>query len=236
MRLLPRCRVFPAALAIGLLLAGAVEADTAATLATGSGVSRAMAQEHQMLRSAGAARIAELTEAARPMAREATVTVASRSVDGVAEVAAATTAKLDFAMLDALPPATGDAEWKCLAEAIYFESRGEPLAGQIAVAEVVLNRRESRQFPRTVCGVTRQGCQFSYTCDGHSDTMKSSVARTRSEKLAGLMLAGRPRELTGGALYFHTPAVRPAWSRRFTRTATIGQHIFYRPATQVAGG
>ncbi len=235
MRLLSRCRALPTALVMGLLFAGAAQADTAAANSGGSGVTRAMTQEQQMLRSAGGARITKLG-IARPKAREATVTVASRSVDGVDTLAAAMTGRLDFATLDALPPATGNAEWQCLAEAIYFESRGEPLDGQIAVAEVVLNRRDDRQFPSTVCGVTKQGCQFSYTCDGHSDTMRSGAARERSEKLASLMLAGRERTLTDGALYSHTPAVRPDWSRRFTRTTTIGHHIFYRPVTQVAGG
>ena len=230
MRLLSRCRALPAALVMGLLFAGAAQADTAAANSASSGVTRAMTQEQHMLRSAGGARITKL----RPMAREAAVTVASRSIDGVEAVTA--TGRLDFATLDALPPATGNAEWQCLAEAIYFESRGEPLDGQIAVAEVVLNRRDDRQFPSTVCGVTKQGCQFSYTCDGHSDTMRTGTARDRSEKLASLMLAGRERALSGGALYFHTRAVRPDWSRRFTRTTTIGHHIFYRPAAQVAGG
>ena len=145
-------------------------------------------------------------------------------------------ARLDLATLDAMPPASGDAEWQCLAQAIYFELRGEPLAGQVAVAEVVLNRVDDRRFPKTVCGVTNQGCQFSYACDGNSDAMKSALARQRSEKLASLMLAGRARSLTDGATYFHTRSVRPDWSRRFTRTTTIGHHIFYRAGTQVAGG
>ena len=79
------------------------------------------------------------------------------------------------------------------------KSRGEPLEGQIAVAEVVLNRVDDRRFPKTVCGVTKQGagsgrgCQFSYACDGLSDAMKSAVARERAEKLAALMLEGRAR-------------------------------------------
>ena len=236
MRFLSRCRALPAALAMGLLFAGAAQADTTSADSKGSGVSRAITQERLMLRSSGGARITELTGIARPMAREASLTVASRSIDGVEGLSAAVNRKLDLATLDALPPASGNAEWQCLAEAIYFESRGEPLDGQIAVAEVVLNRRDDRQFPSTVCGVTRQGCQFSYTCDGHSDTMRTGTARDRSEKLASLMLAGRERALSGGALSFHTRAVRPDWSRRFTRTTTIGHPIFYRPAAQVAGG
>ena len=245
-----RRRMLPAAVLAGLLAAaGASYADTADPHGAGAGVAMAMSQEHFMLRSASGARIAELTEVARPKARaeaaeakadaKGAVTVASRSADdaGVEDAARAIAARrLDVATIDALPPVSGDAEWQCLAQAIYFESRGEPLDGQIAVAEVVLNRRDSATFPRTVCGVTHQGCQFSYICDGNSDTMRSGVAKERSEKLASLMLAGRPRSLTDGALYFHTRSVRPDWSRRFARTTTIGHHMFYRPATQVAGG
>lgn len=148
--------------------------------------------------------------------------------------------KLDVASLDAMPRPSGSDDWRCLAEAIYFESRGEPLEGQVAVAEVVLNRVDDAQFPRTVCGVTNQGagsgrgCQFSYACDGRSDVMKSTAARMRAEKLAAVMLAGRPRTVTDGATYFHTRSVRPGWARRMTRTAAIGHHYFYRSATQVA--
>jgi spore germination cell wall hydrolase CwlJ-like protein len=147
---------------------------------------------------------------------------------------------LDLVALDSMPHATGGEEWRCLSEAIYFESRGEPLEGQVAVAEVVLNRVDDSRFPRTVCGVTKQGagsgrgCQFSYACDGRSDVMKSTTARIRAEKLATLMLSGHPRTVADGATYFHTRSVRPGWARRMMRTASIGHHYFYRPATQVA--
>jgi spore germination cell wall hydrolase CwlJ-like protein len=227
------------ALCAAPILAPAAMADAAEMM-------RVMDREHDALASKGAARLTELSKSLRPRARaDNGVTVASR--DAGAELAAAgTTAKakaarrLDFAALDALPAADGDAQWQCLAEAIYFESRGEPIEGQVAVAEVVLNRVDDRQFPKTVCGVTNQGvgsgrgCQFSYACDGLSDRMKSAVARERSEKLAALMLEGQPRTITDGATYFHTRAVRPDWSRRFTRTAAIGHHLFYRPATRIA--
>lgn len=217
-----------AGLAVLLTAAAAVApamADTAGVTTAGTQVGKVMSHEQLMLRSASGARIAELTDIVRPKARE-----------GEAIELAATSGPLDLATLDAMPAAKGDAQWACLAQAIYFESRGEPLAGQIAVAEVVLNRVDDRNFPSTVCGVTNQGCQFSYTCDGNSDVMKSPVARDRSEKLASLMLAGRARTVSDGATYFHARSVRPDWSRRFTRTTTIGHHMFYRPATQVAGG
>jgi spore germination cell wall hydrolase CwlJ-like protein len=149
-------------------------------------------------------------------------------------------AKLDTNTIDAMPAAAGGEDLKCLAEAIYFESRGEPLDGQIAVAEVVLNRVDDRRFPSSVCGVTRQGagsgrgCQFSYACDGRPDVMKSAGARERSEKLAGVMLQGRPRTVTDGATYFHTRGVRPSWAGKMQRTASIGHHYFYRPGSRVA--
>ncbi|MCO6382735.1 MAG: cell wall hydrolase [Vannielia sp.] len=130
--------------------------------------------------------------------------------------------------------ANGGAEWACLAEALYHEARGETVKGQFAVAEVILNRASSKAFPSTVCGVIHQGtgkryqCQFTYTCDGYSDAIRERGAYERVAKIAWLMLNGAPRTLTGGATYYHTTAVRPSWSRRFTRTAQIGVHRFYR--------
>jgi spore germination cell wall hydrolase CwlJ-like protein len=207
----------------------------------GDEAARAVARE-QLALSSASDRLDAVAASARPLARDENATVASRETEAPDVSELATAASLSFSALDALPPAAGDAQWQCLAEAIYFESRGEPIAGQIAVAEVVLNRTRSRSFPGTICGVTKQGvgsgrgCQFSYACDGLSDVMKASAARDRSEKLARLMIDGRPRIVSGGATYFHTRTIRPDWSRKFDRTVTIGQHMFYRPATQVAGG
>lgn len=143
--------------------------------------------------------------------------------------------RYDRAYLSTLPVADGDAEWQCLAQALYFEARGESVAGQFAVAEVILNRRDSSAYPRTVCGVVRQGgrrgCQFSYACDRHSERIRERAAYVQVGKIARLMLDGAPRALTQGATHFHTRAVRPAWARRFPRTAQIGAHIFYRQPT-----
>lgn len=137
------------------------------------------------------------------------------------------------------PSASADevdrSELQCLAEALYFEARGEPAAGQKAVAEVILNRVDSTQFPASVCGVVKQGgkggCQFSYNCGGKSRAIREQAAFQRVTRIAEAALGGAPRDLTNGALYFHTPAVKPAWSRRFTQTTRIGRHIFYRPDT-----
>ncbi len=138
----------------------------------------------------------------------------------------------DPAQIDALPQASGDAQWQCLATALYHEARGESVKGQIAVAEVILNRVDSPAYPRSVCGVVQQGgkggCQFSYTCDGRSDRINDRAAWARAGKIARSMLDGAPRVLTAGATHFHTVNVRPGWARRFDRTASIGAHLFYR--------
>ena len=145
--------------------------------------------------------------------------------------ATAQTEGLTEAWLMAQPTPAGDADWQCLTEALYFEARGESLDGQIAVAEVILNRVDSPLYPRTVCGVVKQrgggGCQFSYVCNGKT-RMREKDAADLAGRIARAMLDGAPRLLTDGATHFHTRAVRPDWSRRFPRTATIGAHAFYR--------
>lgn len=129
------------------------------------------------------------------------------------------------------PAAVNARDLECLAEAIYFEARGESQQGQAAVAEVVLNRVDHRQFPSTVCGVVNQPAQFSYTIGGPKP-IRNKSAYLRARDIAAKALTGAPRTLTGGATYFHTPAVRPAWARRFERTVKIGSHIFYRSGGQ----
>ncbi|TRW98461.1 cell wall hydrolase [Paracoccus sp. M683] len=121
----------------------------------------------------------------------------------------------------------------CLAEALYFEARGEGRQGQAAVAEVILNRVKSGRFPNSVCGVINQRSQFSYTIGGRK-TIRNRGTYLRVRQVAENALSGGTGNLTGGATYFHTPAVRPAWSRRFQRTVQIGRHIFYRTGQRVA--
>ncbi|MFV0245908.1 MAG: cell wall hydrolase [Qingshengfaniella sp.] len=128
----------------------------------------------------------------------------------------------------------------CLAEALYFEARGESVRGQFAVAEVILNRVDSSRYPDTVCGVINQGtgakfqCQFTYTCDGHPEVMHEKKALRQVRKVAAAALAGAPRTLTKGAMFYHTTAVNPSWARKFARTASIDSHLFYRREAQVA--
>ena len=142
--------------------------------------------------------------------------------------------------LSSLPNGKGGDQFTCLAEALYFEARGESIKGQVAVAEVILNRVESSKFPDSVCGVINQGtgrkyaCQFTYTCDGHAEKVGNPAAYARVAKIAKAMLSGMPRRLTDGATYYHTTAVKPNWSRVFAHTATIGVHRFYREDRRTA--
>lgn len=136
--------------------------------------------------------------------------------------------------LDSLPKAKGGEQWQCLAEALYFEARGESVQGQFAVAEVILNRVDNSRFPGSVCGVVHQGtgklyqCQFTYTCDGNAEVIREPKAWERVGKIARLMIDGAEPNLTGGATHYHTNAVNPRWARVFPKTATIGTHLFYK--------
>ncbi len=147
---------------------------------------------------------------------------------------------LSKSWIDTLPRAEGDAEWRCLAEALYFEARGETVKGQFAVAEVILNRVGSERFPDSICGVINQGtgkqyqCQFTYTCDGNSDAIRERAAFEQVGKVARAMLDGTNYNLTGGATHYHTTAVKPRWSDVYQRTAQIGVHVFYRHRQRTA--
>lgn len=144
--------------------------------------------------------------------------------------------KVEFtrSWIDAQPQASGDENWKCLAEALYFEARGETVKGQFAVAEVILNRVDSTRFPQSICGVINQGtgkryqCQFTYTCDGRAEVISEKDAYQRVAKVARYSIDGAAGDLTNGATHYHTTNVRPKWSRVYTHTTSIGVHVFYR--------
>ncbi|MEM6973569.1 MAG: cell wall hydrolase [Pseudomonadota bacterium] len=147
---------------------------------------------------------------------------------------------IDADAIDRIEVGERSDEWACLAEALYFEARGESVVGQIAVAEVILNRVDSRRYPGSVCGVINQGienlnaCQFSYNCDGKAETITEVKMYERLGKIAWMMLEGRPRTLTGQATHYHADHVLPSWARRLQKTARIGEHLFYRLPTAVS--
>ena len=120
-------------------------------------------------------------------------------------------------------------QMRCLAGAIYFESRGEPLNGQLAVANVIINRAEDRRFPASYCGVVYQRSQFSFVKNGRMPRIRTgSAAWTRAKAIARIAHDGLWESEAGDAVYFHAKYVRPKWSYRKTRTAQIDTHIFYR--------
>ncbi len=125
-------------------------------------------------------------------------------------------------------------ELNCLATAIYFEARGEPEVGQVAVAQVILNRVNSRRYPKSVCGVVfqnskwRNRCQFSFACDGKSDVPKEKTAWQRALQLAKAATEGQRRIWSvGKATLYHASYVRPSWAPKVTMVSSIGQHAFY---------
>ena len=146
----------------------------------------------------------------------------------------------DRAFLAAQPAADGGDNWQCLAEALYFEARGETVRGMFAVGEVIMNRVDSNAYPDTLCKVINQGtgrryaCQFTYTCDGKPETIAEPRSWVRVGKVARMLIDGAPRALTGGATHYHTKAVNPSWAQRYPRTAEIGYHYFYRQPVRTA--
>ena len=135
-----------------------------------------------------------------------------------------------------------EASLMCMATALFFEARGEPLAGKLAVAAVVLNRVEDRRFPNTICGVIKQGpqykwgsrlplrhrCQFSFYCDGKSDKLPKTKAAEEAKRVARMVLTQPFTDITGGATFYHAAYVSPEWAASKKKTVRINNHIFYR--------
>ena len=127
-----------------------------------------------------------------------------------------------------------EAALMCLALNIYFEARSEPIQGQIAIAEVTLNRVASKHYPNDVCGVVLQensdGCQFSWWCDGKSDQPREHNSLRTSKALAELMLnEGRYITVIGNqATHYHSNEVHPYWANDLHKIRRIGKHIFYK--------
>lgn len=120
-----------------------------------------------------------------------------------------------------------DEELNCLAIGVYYESKGEPLAGQLAVADVILNRTTSGRFPASVCGVLTQRGQFSFVKGGRlPDVDTSRPAWKTAVAIARIASRDLWESPTEGALFFHARRVNPKWNR--PRVASLGNHIFYR--------
>ena len=126
-------------------------------------------------------------------------------------------------------------EQNCLAIGIYFEARGEPIRGQAAVAQVILNRVKNPTYPNSICGVVYQNkswknrCQFSFACDGLRDRVRSKKHWSTAKAVAKRATAGKlwVKEV-GSSTHYHATYVRPRWAKTMKRMKKIGQHIFYR--------
>ena len=135
----------------------------------------------------------------------------------------------------------------CLALNTYHEAKTQSMIGQIAVAEVVMNRVQDKRFPNSVCEVVKQGptrpswedpkkeypikhrCQFSWYCDGKDDTPKNEKAWKKAQDVAFLVIYDKIKlDVTEGATHYHATYVRPSWAKTKKRTTRIEKHIFYK--------
>ena len=131
----------------------------------------------------------------------------------------------------------------CLALNVYHEAKNQSFLGQVAVAQVVMNRVKDKRYPNTVCEVVKQGqtykwkpsfpiknrCQFSWYCDGKSDVPKNEKAWKKAQDVAFLVLYDKIKlDVTEGATHYHATYVKPSWAKTKTRTTRIEKHIFYR--------
>jgi|TARA_R110000822_G_scaffold61714_9_gene152364 spore germination cell wall hydrolase CwlJ-like protein len=130
----------------------------------------------------------------------------------------------------------------CMALALYFEARGEPVVGQIAVGHVISNRVADPRYPDTVCEVVMQGptyswkpdfparhrCQFSFYCDGKSDKPKDVEAYSRAVALSRMIISGGTNDPSEGATHYHANYVLPSWASSKARVIRINDHVFYR--------
>lgn len=131
-------------------------------------------------------------------------------------------------------PTVDQREHHCLSQAVYYEARGETQRGQVAVAEVIMNRVRSAYYPNSICAVVYQGshratgCQFTFTCDGSLGHRPRGRAWERAQRVATAVMLGYTRPVTQHATHYHTHAVDPVWSAGLVETTSIGSHVFYR--------
>ena len=118
----------------------------------------------------------------------------------------------------------------CLATAVYFEARGEDIMGQMAVAQVVVNRMEDPRYPNTICDVVWEDRAFSFTHDGRSDTMKHPESRSKALYVAKSTLDGGGIGIT--STHYHTTDVDPFWNKHYDLDGQVGNHIFYTNNTK----
>lgn len=180
-----------------------------------------------------------LAYAAEPEATPATPALeAIGKATVTAKVAAPVPADLPASIRQArgLPPPSmlASTERECLATAVYFEARGEPLSGQVAVAQVVLNRVANPRYPDSICEVVyqndhrRNACQFSFACDGLPEAALEDKAWERARKVSDEVVAGQAKlQTVAAATHYHATYVDPYWAPAMQRLTKIGAHVFY---------
>ena len=210
--------------------AAAAAATMLFTFANAEG-SSAFAQEEQITEPAVQIAAPVLTDEVVPVFEAGEVVQPIPEETEEDERANAATSASSLRELVALTDTSGDLSenMQCLAGAIYFESRGEPLSGQLAVGQVIVNRAESRRFPSDYCGVVFQRSQFSFVRGGAMPKIRTNTAAWRKAKaLAHIVHQGMWDSEAGDSLYFHAKYVKPRWASRKEARVTINRHIFYR--------
>lgn len=155
-------------------------------------------------------------EVSEPAAQAAEPAPAAKAIPAIAPAPARRAASAS---------AVSSSELECLAKVVLYEAGSEPRAGQLAVAQVVMNRVRSPRFPNTICGVIYQRGQFASI---RSYSPPRGARWNRAMALAREVTSGEAAPVVGRALYFHAARVRPAFARTQTRVAQIGGHVFYR--------
>ena len=198
--------------------AGSASAFAGAALLTLSGPDAAMAQQVTARYPVVQAVVRTATNPINAIARIATPTLAAPAVMPLAALVAANIAGGEL-----------DEQGKCLATAVYFESMGESLEGQLAVAQVVINRARSGRYPSSWCGVVKQKAQFSFVRSGRFPRIDAGCdAWRKAQAIARIAALNLSSTLSTDVLWYHADYVAPGWGRRLVRAEKIGAHIFYR--------
>lgn len=175
-----------------------------------------------------------LAETRERAAAERIEALEAQAVDGSGTAPAAPLTEAEAAAVDPEGTAPLEDALTCLARTIYWEAKGEELAGMEAVANVVMNRLAAEDFPETVCAVVQEGgesgpCQFSWWCDGNPDDVEEADRYELTLDVARRALNQELPDRTDGALHYHSADVAPDWAADLVETARLGAHVFYRP-------
>jgi len=214
---------------IGTFRTGRWDAAMSAVIALFVSPAQAGAQSAPRVRQTfAAAPVQAAAQAPVPTPTSLTPTPAQVAADTTAALAAPVQRALKEIVDLFVDSGNQDDEQLCLAKAVYFEARGESLEGQLAVAEVVLNRASSGRYPSTICGVITQPAQFSFIRRGRFPAVRmSSDCWRKALAIADIARNKLANEIPSNVLWYHANYVAPAWGRWHVRVAQIGAHIFY---------